>query len=200
MIPASLQIPAALVLLAGGLLACFAGYRLFRIVLAIYGFVLGALVASSIPGTSDPTMTVVWLVVGGLIGAAIFVLAYFVGVALVGAALGALIVHVGAAQIGTEPSALVVIVFAVCGAFGAMALQRHVIIVATALGGAWTAMLAATRFIGGGQAGDARSPTWLVYPTNPELKRPVLIAAWIALATLGIIVQLWLTGRKKKTT
>ncbi len=33
---------------AGGVIACFAGYRLFRIVLAIYGFMLGAMIASSI--------------------------------------------------------------------------------------------------------------------------------------------------------
>lgn len=200
MIPASLEIPAAVGLLAGGLLACFAGYRLFRIVLALYGFVLGALVASSIPGTSDPFMTIAWLVGGGLIGAVIFILAYFVGVALVGAGLGALIVHLVAAQIRVEPSALVVIVFAVFGAFAAMALQRHVIIVATALGGAWTVIVAAARFINRGHAGDARSPVWLVYPTNPELSRPILIATWIALAALGVIVQLWLTGKKKKKT
>jgi hypothetical protein len=29
-------------------LACFAGYRLFRIVLGIYGFILGAMIASSL--------------------------------------------------------------------------------------------------------------------------------------------------------
>ena len=38
MLPATFQTPAAIILVLGGLLACFAGYRLFRIVLAIYGF------------------------------------------------------------------------------------------------------------------------------------------------------------------
>ena len=33
MLPATFQTPAALVLLCGGLLACFAGYRVFRVVL-----------------------------------------------------------------------------------------------------------------------------------------------------------------------
>ena len=36
MLPASYATPTAIVLAVGGLLACFAGYRLFRIVLGIY--------------------------------------------------------------------------------------------------------------------------------------------------------------------
>ena len=40
-------------LVAGGLLSCFFGYRLFKFVLAIFGFILGALAASSILGASD---------------------------------------------------------------------------------------------------------------------------------------------------
>ena len=50
MLPAWFQTPAALVLVAGGLLSCFAGYRVFRVVLGIYGFILGALIASSLMG------------------------------------------------------------------------------------------------------------------------------------------------------
>ena len=55
MLPATFQTPAAIVLLVGGLLACFAGYRLFRVVLAIYGFILGAMLASSMMGVSNTT-------------------------------------------------------------------------------------------------------------------------------------------------
>ena len=85
MLPASYQLPAAIVLLVGGIVACFFGYRLFRIVLAIFGFMLGALAASSIFGMSDTGPMLVAAAVGGLIGAAILIAAYFVGVALVGA-------------------------------------------------------------------------------------------------------------------
>ena len=56
-------------LLVGGIVACFFGYRLFRIVLAIFGFILGALAASSIFGMSDTGPMIVAAVVGGLIGA-----------------------------------------------------------------------------------------------------------------------------------
>ena len=45
MLPVSYQLPAAIVLLIGGIVACFFGYRLFRIVLALFGFFLGAFAA-----------------------------------------------------------------------------------------------------------------------------------------------------------
>ena len=64
MLPASFQTPAAIVLLVGGLVSCFAGYRVFRVVLGIYGFILGALFASSAFGT-DQTM---WMIVAALGG------------------------------------------------------------------------------------------------------------------------------------
>ena len=93
MLPASLQLPAAVVLVLSGLLACFAGYRLFRVVLAIYGFILGAAIASSIMGPGESTAIIVGAVVGGLAGALLLNLATFVGVALIGAAAGALLLH-----------------------------------------------------------------------------------------------------------
>ena len=80
MLPASFQIPAAVILLAGGLLSCFAGYRVFRVVLGIYGFILGALLASSAMGTDQTFWMVVAALLGGLIGALIHIAAYFVGV------------------------------------------------------------------------------------------------------------------------
>ena len=71
MLPAAYQFPAAIVLLLGGTVACFFGYRLFRIVLAISGFIVGAMVASSIFGMSDTGPMLVAALVGGLAGAAV---------------------------------------------------------------------------------------------------------------------------------
>ena len=71
MLPHGFEQPAAIALLLGGVLACFAGHRLFRIVLGIYGFVLGALIASSVMGVTNTTGMVVASLVGGLAGAII---------------------------------------------------------------------------------------------------------------------------------
>src|SRR6516225_4439085 len=143
MLPASLQAPAALVLLAGGIISCFAGYRVFRIVLGIYGFIIGALVASSAVGTEHTAWVIIASLSGGLVGALILIAAYFGGVALLGAGIGALAASLIWASLGREPGAIAVIVFAIVGALAALALQRYVIIGATAFGGAWTIIVGA---------------------------------------------------------
>src|SRR5206468_4014833 len=93
--PDDLKIKGLLSRVGGGALSCFAGYRLFKIVLGIYGFILGAMLASSMMAASNTVGMVVAALVGGVIGALALMFAYFVGIALVGAGLGALIAHVG---------------------------------------------------------------------------------------------------------
>src|SRR3954464_12070813 len=143
MLPHSYELPAAVVLVFGGLLSCFAGYRLFKFVLGIYGFVLGAMLASSAMGVTNTTGMIVASLVGGICGALLLMFAYFVGIALVGAGLGALVAHVGWSTVGKggDPPALVVVLLSILGSIAAMVLQRYVIIVATAFGGAWTVIV-----------------------------------------------------------
>jgi hypothetical protein len=200
MLPASFQTPAAVVLVAGGVLACFAGYRLFRIVLGIFGFILGALVASSLVGADNTGWMILAAVLGGLAGGLILVAAYFVGVALLGAGLGALAVNLIAAQMGREPHVFVVIALAIIGALGALALQRYVIIVSTSYGGAWTTIVGALTMIGdpGAVSATARGDVWLAYPVHPGPGTRWLIVIWIVLGTLGVIVQLMVTGKVKR--
>ena len=83
MLPLTYQTPAAALLVVGGLVACFAGYRFFRIVLVLYGFIIGALLASSLVGAGSTTQLVLAAIAGGFIGGLIFYTAYFLGVALV---------------------------------------------------------------------------------------------------------------------
>jgi hypothetical protein len=199
MLPASLQVPAAAVLVVGGLLACFAGYRMFRIVLGIYGFVLGALAASSLMGTSDPVPMVIAAIAGGLAGAIVLILAYFMGVALVGAATGALIVHVIFGQLARDPHIAVVIAAAVLGALAALALQRYVIIGGTAFGGAWTALWGGVTIAGlAGAAATVRDGVWLPYPMQPAPGEAWYYAAWLVLGVVGTIVQLSGGGPKAR--
>lgn len=202
MLPASFQTPAAIILLVGGLLSCFAGYRVFRVVLGFFGFVLGALITSSAMGTEQGIWMVVAAIVGGLIGALILVAAYFVGVALIGAGAGALVVNLIWASLGREPHILVVVLFAVAGALAALALQRYVIIGATGFGGAWTAIVGGLALMGNRLAVEAaaRNNVWLAYPMNPAPGQRWVIVAWLALGLTGVIVQMTLTakGGKKK--
>jgi hypothetical protein len=200
MLPASFQIPAAIVLLIGGVISCFAGYRFFRIVLGIFGFIIGALVASGAMGTEHTVWMIVAALVGGVGGALILIAAYFVGVALLGAGIGALATSMIWASLGREPSAWVVIVFAIAGALAALALQRYVIVGSTAFGGAWTIIVGALALTGNHVAIDkaARNNVWLAYPMNPAPGQYWVLFVLLALGIAGAFVQLSITAKGKK--
>jgi hypothetical protein len=199
MLPQGFEQPAAIALLLGGVLACFAGHRLFRIVLGLYGFILGAMIASSVMGVGNTTGMVVAAIVGGLAGTIVMVLAWFVGVSLIGAGLGVLATHVLWSQLATgDPPAYLVVVVAVAGAIAAAFVQRYVIVVGTAFAGAWTIVLAATAALEARSATAKESDTdaWILYPTSvPQRWIPI---AWIALGLIGTAVQLATAGKKKR--
>ena len=75
MLPISYQMPAAAILAVFGLMACVAGFRLLRYVLATFGFIIGGLAASSVLGASQTAYIVGAFLVGGLAGAVIMVAA-----------------------------------------------------------------------------------------------------------------------------
>jgi hypothetical protein len=199
MLPASYQLPAAVVLLLGGIVACFFGYRLFRLVLAIFGFILGALASSSVFGASDTGPMLISAVVGGLVGAGILIAAYFVGVALVGAGLGALVANLAFSASRQEPHFLVIVFCAVAGAVASMYLQRYFIIIGTAFGGAWTMIVGAMALVGdrAALAAAAAGDVWVAYPLDPAPGRRWVPIAWVVLSLIGTGVQLGWTGGEK---
>jgi hypothetical protein len=187
MLPGSFQVPAAVILVAGGLCSCFAGYRIFRLVLAFFGFVFGALFVSSAMG-SDPTL---WM-----IGAVILYAAYFVGVALIGAGIGAGLAMVLWASVDREPGILPVITLAVLGAVAALWVQRHVIIVATAFAGAQTAIVGAAELMTSRDAAPRR--VFHVYPFDPLPGTRWDLVAFVVLGAIGLVFQLRSKGGKKR--
>jgi hypothetical protein len=202
MLPASFQAPAAIILLVGGLLACFAGYRIFRVVLGIYGFILGALFASNvIGGEQSGAMMLAAAIGGGLVGALLLIAAYFVGVALIGAGLGAGAANLLGAALGREPHIVVVVVLAVIGALAALRLQRYVIVAATAFGGAQTVVVGAAALMGNrAAASTAARAIYTVYPLNPMPETMLDAIAAIVLGIAGVAVQLMVTAKGKKKT
>ena len=209
MLPAAYQLPAALVLLLGGTVSCFFGYRSFRIVLAIFGFIIGALIPSSFPAMSSTWAMLAVALVGGLMGAGVLFAAYFVGVALVGAGLGAVAANLMFSATGQDPHFLVLVLMTLLGAAAAMYLQRYFIVVGTAFGGAWTLIVGAAALFGDrtALAAAAANDVWVAYPLNPAPGRGWVKLAWIVLGLMGTAVQLGWTGgergrvvrRKKKS-
>ena len=200
MLPLSVQVPASIVLLAGGAMACFAGYRLFRLVLGVYGFILGALLASSMAGAGAGWAVVLAAIAGGAVGALVLFAGYFVGVALIGAGIGALAVNLAWKPFGGDPHWAVILVVAAVGAIAAMKFQRYVIILATAFGGSWTMLVGAAALMGGpgARAASAGSDVFVVYPNYAGPNGVWVYVAWIAIALTGTYVQLHTGGGTTK--
>jgi Domain of unknown function (DUF4203) len=199
MLPVAYQLPAAAILVAGGLLSCFFGYRLFKVVLALFGFILGGLAASSVFGESTTTAMVVAAVLGGLVGAFLLLASYFVGVALVGAGIGALAANLVWTQLQGDPHPFVVILFSIAGALLATWMQRYVIILGTAFGGAWTMIVGGSALMGNATAlkAAAAGDVWVAYPMNPAPGQEWVPWAFIAVGAVGTLVQMYWTGGDK---
>jgi hypothetical protein len=196
MLPVAYQLPAAVLLIVGGVVSCFLGYRLFKFVLAIFGFILGALAASSVFGPSDTTYMVMAAVGGGIAGALLLLAAYFVGVALIGAGIGALVANVIWTQIEGDPHPFVVVLFSVAGALLATWLQRYVMILGTAFAGSWTIIVGALALMGDRTALNAAAAgdIWVAYPMTPAPGQRWVPFAWIVLGVIGTLVQMFVTG------
>jgi hypothetical protein len=196
MLPISYQLPAAVVLIVCGLMACVAGYRLLWWVLAAFGFIIGGLAASSVLGTSETAYMAGAFLVGGLAGAVIMVAASFIGVALVGAGLGALAVTLIWTQVSGDPHPYLVVLAAVAGAWLATWLQRYVTIVGTAFAGAWAVLVGALAVTGDKAklAAAAAGDVWVPYPMHPAPGEAWVPWAWIALGLVGVLAQLYVTG------
>ena len=204
MLPVAYATPAAVILLVGGLLSCFAGYRMFRVVLGLYGFIIGASITTAAYGSSGTVALVVAAIVGGVVGALLMVAAYFVGVGLIGAGLASLALNsVWHAMRHTDPPTALLVVVAVLGALAALSIVRYVVVFGTALGGSWTALIGGLSLMehrGGAAAQTAQtaltaSNMWVLYPLGPIPGYWWFYLAWIALAIAGAVVQLATTTK-----
>jgi hypothetical protein len=193
------QIPVAIILLAGGLLACFLGYRLLRLVLAIYGFVAGFIVTTMFVGQFETWAAALVTIAGGLAGTLVAILAYLVGVGLLGAAVGAVVVNVQWAAENSEPNVWLVVGVSLVGALGALALRRYVIILGTSFGGAWSALVGGLALAGNSAAvAAAAGNLQQLFPLAPARSQIEFVVAWCVLGGLALVVQLRTFRRKKR--
>jgi hypothetical protein len=187
----SLHVPVAIILLGGGLLACFVGYRLLRTLLALYGFIGGVVIASMFVGQLETWLAIVATIAAGLVGSVVAVVAYLAGVALLGAGMGAVVLNAAWSSRGGEPNVWLVLAVCLVCALLALAVRRYVLIIATSFGGAWTAIV-------GGMALAGNSAAVAAASGNLEQLPPVATAAanlgfvlgWCGLGGLAVFFQL----------
>lgn len=181
-----------------GLLDCFFGYRVFKFTLALLGGLTGALAAqaTALALGLGPVGVTISLIAGGLLGAGLAFLLYLAAVFLAGFGFGATLGILLLANFQHMVALLSGCVLGLIGGFLAIKLQRVLIILSTALLGAFRAMLALAYFVS--------QIDWWFYCRHPE-QMPALIDtnAWmlpaiLALAAVGVLVQFEVGGGGKK--
>jgi len=169
------------VLVIVGLLDAFFGYKLFKIVLAIIGFLVGAEVGFVVflqagGGAVGSDAMIGYIVIGGLIGSFIAEFFHKVGVFLVVGAMGMIV-----AFLTTQDAQSSLVIGIICGVAGVF-LEKYVIIVTTSLSGG---LLTATGF-------------WFIAFSNGQ-NTDTKVIGWV-IGIAGICFQLWLEKKKPKET
>jgi hypothetical protein len=185
--------------LALGVVFCFFGNRWLKFVLGVYGFVVGFLIASTVlPMTTmmDETSTLLISLGVGLLGAALFILLMYVGIFCIGFG-GGVLLSLLLAQV-LKLSILewyVYIPMLVIGSLlGALTLYNRRIFVSIFT--AYIGASALAQFVNQMVNGINLQPGELYDPLAAYTSIVYLIALAGFFLT-GLIVQLWITGKKK---
>lgn len=180
---------------AVGFIECFFGYRILRFLLGVLGFIAGAAVLGSLgyelTGGSEIT-SIVTGIAGGLAGAFVMYKLYIVGVFAIGAALGFMTASYVFGIMNAEPVTIVLVAAAVAGGVLAATLQKPMLILATAFGGAYAAVTGVAYLIL--KSFDPLDPKFLNTLGEDQLYRMAIV--WFGLGVFGLVVQLMTLPRK----
>lgn len=190
----------ALLIIFIGLIACFAGYRLFMTLLPMWGFFAGlwlgitglqsAFGVNFLAGASG-------LVIGFVLGMILALLAYmfyFLGVFILGGSIGySLTATMLVNGVGMQPgftvfliSMAAAVLFAIL--FVAFNAQKYLVAFLTALGGAGVVISGLLLLIGPVTSQQISTPVGIL-ASAPFLIGPTWWLGWFALAALGFLSQ-----------
>lgn len=193
----------ALLSIGLGVVYCFFGYRIFKVILGILGFVSGAYMAAAIAfsllGREQAVLVILAGLAGGVIGAVLVVTFYFIGIFLLGAWLGGLlgILLTGGGE--STVATVIILVLALIGGIVALMLQKLMIVISTALSGAWAIVSGVFRFLGNGRG--AIRP-FQYYPDLRALRSMdawgyVMLLCWVLIGIAGMVVQYRITRERR---
>lgn len=175
---------------------CFAGYRIFKIILALTGFILGGILgfALGLAGTENVLLALLTGLAVGTLAASLLVALYFVGIFFLGAAAGALVTMTLLAAIAPEldeqAAGVIALILGIAGGIGALFVQKFAIIVSTAFSGAWS-ISTGVGFLATNRIGIIQP--LLLQPSDLSIFYAVIMFA-IVLTCCGIAVQYHLFG------
>jgi hypothetical protein len=131
----SVSLISALLLIAVGIVACFFGKRLYRVVLALIGFVIGFHAAAELLGSQPDRARIA----GAVLAGAAFYLLYKFACILFGLGMGLVLAESIATAIGLQdtPALILALVLAVAGAELGWRLADFILRLSTASASAW---------------------------------------------------------------
>lgn len=172
-----------------GLLICFFGYRIFRLVLAIVGFITGAMFVAGIGFTltegNDILVILIAGISGGLIAAVLLLFLYSAGVFLLGAIFGILVFSGILLFIGTNSSPLLYIFPAILGGMMTLFFQKFMLILTTSILGAWIVVISTLYLLNSNF--NLFALEYIDSISEIEIYR--ILLSFIALGAIGFIVQ-----------
>jgi len=192
-----LNVILGLIILVGAL-QCFFGYRIFKFILGLTGFLIGGLLAGAIGGTFSQELVFVLMtaIAGGLIGAFLMVAMYFVGVFLIGAMFGGILGAVIYAIAEMNPDPVALLLLAVISGILSLIIQKFMIIISTGFGGAMVVVVGMALFI--------TNTVSLSHPEQMmrtgESHMYAILLSWLALGLTGVFVQYRSASREKAST
>jgi hypothetical protein len=182
---------------AVALIECFFGYRILRFLLGVLGFIAGAVVCGSMGydlTDGSEIVSIIAGIAGGLAGAFIMYTLYIVGVFAIGAALGFMTASYVFGIMNAAPVMIVLIAAAVLGGVLAAILQKPMLILATAFGGAYAAVTGVAYLLL--KNFDPLDPGFLNTLSEDQLYRMAII--WFGLGVFGLVIQLMTLPRKEE--
>ena len=170
-----------------GVLTCFAGYRLFRVILGVWGFVGGAVIGASLAqGLGvDLIVKMGMAILGGIAGAVLVSVLYVVGVFLFGAGFGLVLASTiqDVLHLAISPWPLLLLL-GLLGGVAALVLQKPLIALFTAFGGAWVVVAASGALVLGCPLESF--PTHCLRPSRAAL---LALVPWLVLGLIGFATQ-----------
>ena len=180
-----------------GLIECFFGYRIFRFLLGVIGFIIGAVIAGSLgfelSGGSE-LISVIAGLAGGVIGALLIYWLYSIGVFALGAALGFAVTAYVYGLLNENPVYWVMIAASSAAGILAVFFQKPMIILATSFGGAFAAVTGIAYLLTGNF--EPLNPGFLNTLGEDQLYRMAII--WFGLGVFGFVVQYTMLLRREQ--
>jgi uncharacterized protein DUF4203 len=134
-----------------GMVECFFGYRILKIILGLTGFIIGSLLCAGLVYEimgKHPVIALIAGLVGGAIGSSLMIVFFVLGLFILGATLGILVGGAISASIFGYAHPIILVPLAIVGGIATIFMSKSMIIISTSLIGAYFIIFSVGNFIG----------------------------------------------------